>query len=131
MKDFQELINQINAAITATEIEIVSSDIGDWLQAGTEEQKIALRTAVSQLNARLGALSTKALAQAEQYLMHNGKQFPLADWLTPKEYARRFNVRSTQVITNWISRGIIPKENTVTIQELNNLTLVKAVPYRA
>ena len=130
MKDFQELIDQINLAITAVEIEAVSPGIGEWLQAGTEEQKITLRTAVSQLNARLADLSTEALARAEQYLMHNGKQFPLADWLTPKEYARRFNVRSTQVITNWISRGVIPKENIVTIHELNNLTLVKAVPYR-
>ena len=130
MKDFQQLIRRINTAISSEDIEAISPAIGDWLQTGTSEQKMALRAAVSQLNARLSTLTTQALEQAENFLSQNGRQYPLSDWLTPKEYAKRFDIQSTQVITNWIRRGVIPKENVVTIQELNNLTLVKAMPYR-
>ena len=130
MKDFEQLIDTISTAITSEDIDVVSTAIGQWLQAGTPDQKAALQTAVSQLNARLALLTTQALEQSEQFLSRNGRQYPLSDWLTPKEYARRFDIRSTQVITNWIRRGVIPKENVVIIHELNNLTLVKAMPYR-
>ena len=130
MNDFDQLIRTVNAATTAKEIEAISPAIGDWLQTGSSDQKMALRVAVSQLNARLATLTTQALEQANQFLSKDGKRYPLSDWLTPKEYAKRFNIQSTQVISNWIRRGVIPKENIVIIQELNNLTLVKAMPYR-
>ena len=130
MENFEQLLLAISTATTAEDIEAVSPSIGEWLQTGTPVQKAALQTAVSQLNRRLSELTTQALEQAEQFLSKDGKQYPLSDWLTPKEYAKRFDIQSTQVITNWIRRGIIPKENVVRIQELNNLTLVKAMQYR-
>ena len=130
MKDFEQLIGTIKTAITSEDIDVVSPAIGQWLQNGTPDQKVALQVAVSQLNARLAAMTIRALEQAEKFLSQDGQQYPLSDWLTPKEYAKRFDIQSTQVISNWIRRGVIPKENIVIIQELNNLTLVKALPYR-
>lgn len=130
MKDFEQLIRTINDAVSSEDIEAVSPTIGQWLRAGTPDQKAAIQIAVSQLNARLAMMTAHALEQAEKFLSQNGKYYPLSDWLTPKEYAKRFDIPSTQVITNWIRRGVIPKENVVTIQELNNLTLVKAMPYK-
>ena len=130
MENFERVINAINVALTSEDIEAVSPAIGEWMEKGTTAQKEILKLAVGQLNLRLAQLTAQALESAEQFLSRDGKQYPLSDWLTPKEYAKRFDLRSTQVITNWIRRGVIPKENVVTIQELNNLTLVEAVPYR-
>ena len=130
MKNFEQLIRTIDTAITSEDVDLVSPAIGQWLQVGTPNQKVALQTAVSQLNARLTLMTTQALEQSGRFLSQNGRQYPLSDWLTPKEYAKRFDIQSTQVITNWIRRGVIPKEKVVIIQELNNLTLIKAMPYR-
>jgi predicted urease superfamily metal-dependent hydrolase len=60
----------------------------------------------------------------------DGKKYPLSEWVTMKEYCRRFGLKNTMVINNWITREIIPKENILNISQLNNLRLIKAVPYK-
>lgn len=71
------------------------------------------------------------IAEIDNYLSKNGVQFPLHDWVTIAEYIKRFGLNSTNVVSNWIRRGIIPPENIVDFPELNNLRLIKAVPYQA
>jgi hypothetical protein len=53
----------------------------------------------------------------------------LNEWVTMKEYSKRFNLSTTNVVTNWIKRGIIPQENIRTVPMLNGLKLIKAVKY--
>ncbi|WP_083422093.1 hypothetical protein [Arsenicibacter rosenii] len=79
--------------------------------------------------ARLLAKGNELIAQAENYLQHNGTAYSLDEWITIKEYARRFDLKSTNIVSNWISRGIIPAQNIIEIPELNDLKLIKAVPY--
>ena len=69
------------------------------------------------------------ITEVETYLAHNGTKFPLTDWLTIAEYTKQFGLKSTVVVTNWIKRGVIPKENILHIPELNDIRLIKAVPY--
>lgn len=68
--------------------------------------------------------------RAKDFLMLNGKEVVLDEWLTIKRYCQRFGISDTQVVTNWIRRGIIPPENLKEVEELNGLKLVKAIPYR-
>ena len=70
------------------------------------------------------------IGEATAFLEQNGTRFPLTDWLTPAEYAKRFGLRSTNAVSNWIRRGVIPAENVLHVPELNDLRLVKAVPYQ-
>lgn len=58
-----------------------------------------------------------------------GVTIDLAEWLTIKRYAQRYNL-TTQVVTNWISRGIIPADCVMDLPELNNIRLVKNQLYR-
>jgi len=60
----------------------------------------------------------------------NGQKYPLSEWVTMKEYCRRFGLKNTMIINNWITRNIIPEENILNISQLNNLRLIKAVPYK-
>lgn len=60
----------------------------------------------------------------------NGISIDMSEWLTLKRYAQRYGLASTNVVTNWISRGIIPAENVMDVPELNNLRLVKNMPYK-
>ncbi len=68
--------------------------------------------------------------QVKDFLMLNGEAVILDEWLTVKRYCQRFGIKDTQVVTNWIKRGIIPPENVREVEELNGLRLIKAVPYR-
>ena len=58
-----------------------------------------------------------------------GVAVDLTQWLTIKRYAQRYGL-TTQVVTNWIARGIIPAECAMSLPELNDLRLVKNQPYR-
>lgn len=69
------------------------------------------------------------IQRATSFLEQNGTKFPLADWLTPAEYVKRFGLKSTNVVSNWIRRGLIPPENILHVPELNDIRLIKAVPY--
>jgi len=69
------------------------------------------------------------IAEVENYLVQNGTQFPLTEWLTIAEYTKQFGLKSTMVVTNWMKRGVIPKENILHVPELNDIRLIKAVPY--
>ncbi|KQS27757.1 hypothetical protein [Dyadobacter sp. Leaf189] len=70
-----------------------------------------------------------AISEAQDYLSKNGVRYELHDWVTIAEYCKRFNIPNTQTVSNWIKRGIVPKEDTVVIEEYNNIRLIKAIPY--
>ena len=68
------------------------------------------------------------IEDATAFLQQNGTRFPLTDWLTPAEYAKRFGLGSTNLVSNWIRRSVIPAENILHVPEINNIRLIKAVP---
>jgi len=77
------------------------------------------------------ALASSKIAQenAIALLTAEGEKIELADWITIKEYARRFELESTNVVSNWIKRGIVPANNIRDFPELN-IRLIKAVAYK-
>lgn len=72
------------------------------------------------------AASEKALTN---YMVIKGKKYPTDEWVTVAEYCKRFGIANTQTVTNWIKRGVVPKDDIVVIEEYNNIRLIKAVPY--
>ncbi|NIJ55043.1 hypothetical protein [Dyadobacter arcticus] len=79
---------------------------------------------------RLLAGADVAIKEATAYLISQGEVVDLSDWVTIKEYCNRFDIKNVETVVNWISRGIIPAENVRTIEEFNNIRLIKAVPYK-
>ena len=75
--------------------------------------------------------SRAARKEGVDLLILNGEEIDFDKWLTVKEYVKRYNLKSLNIVTNWIPRGIIPPENVRIIPELNGLRLVKAIPYKA
>ncbi len=69
------------------------------------------------------------IVKAVKFMEINGIRYDLGEWVTIAEYTKRFGVKSTNVVTNWIRRGIIPAENVISVPELNDIRLIKAVPY--
>ena len=74
--------------------------------------------------------SRAARKEAVDLLFLNGEIINFDEWVTVKEYAKRYNLKSLNIVTNWIRRGVIPAENIRVIHELNDLRLVKAIQYR-
>ncbi|MEO6287041.1 MAG: hypothetical protein ABIN80_06230 [Dyadobacter sp.] len=71
-----------------------------------------------------------AISDARSYLISHGEVVDLSEWVTIKEYCKRFDIKNVETVLNWISRGIVPKENVVTVEEFNNTRLIKAIPYQ-
>ena len=87
-----------------------------------------------EFEARLKALiedTDKMISDAHTYLISQGQIIDLSDWVTIKEYCKRFNIKNVETVINWINRGIIPAENIRVIEEFNSTRFIKAVPYLA
>ena len=70
------------------------------------------------------------IQEGEDFLKIKGIEYSFAEWLTPTKYCEKFNIENVAVITNWINRGKISQENIRIVQELNNLKLIRAIPYK-
>ena len=75
---------------------------------------------------------SKTISEFEQkdvVLEVNGRKYPLDEWVTLNDYIKKFDLKSTMVVNNWIKRGVVPAENVISVGRLNNLKLIKAVSY--
>lgn len=89
----------------------------------------AIQTPPAQTFEQLMADTDALIVKAVKFMEINGIRYDLGEWITIADYAKRFGVKSTNVVTNWIRRGIVPAENVISVPELNDIRLIKAVPY--
>ncbi len=62
-------------------------------------------------------------------MMQHGFVLDTSEWLTIARYARKYDI-STNVVSNWIARGVIPADCVEELPVLNNMKMVKDQPYR-
>ncbi len=74
--------------------------------------------------------ANKELDGLQNSLSINGETILLGEFVTIKRYCQMFNIEDTQVVSNWIKRGVIPQENIREVEELNGIKLIKAIAYR-
>ncbi|QHV99244.1 hypothetical protein [Spirosoma endbachense] len=72
----------------------------------------------------------KEIKAGDAYMVVNGKKIDFSEWVTLKEYAKRHNLESINVVTNWIRRGIIPAEDVREYSFLNNLRMIRDKEYK-
>lgn len=61
---------------------------------------------------------TRSLIQeGKDFLLSQGRVLELSEWITIAEYSKKHNV-STQVISQWINRGVIPDHSFIDVPEL-------------
>ena len=92
------------------------------LEANTDTERNAIFNELSEDTTRL-------IARSRSLLVSQGEIIDLTEWLTITAYCKKFNIKSPETVINWINRGNVPTENIRTIPELNNIRLIKAVPY--
>ena len=73
--------------------------------------------------------ANKAIEESRNLIATPEFTIDLNEWITMKEYTKRFQLSSTNVVSNWIKRGVVPPSNIRVLPMLNNLKLIKAVKY--
>ena len=64
------------------------------------------------------------------YLKEQGIEFQPGQWLTVKRYCDKFGITDVQTVMDWIEKGVIPPENIHVLKDLDNVILIRAVPYK-
>ena len=125
----QELITKYFNAQSEEEVQNSIELMNEAIRNATPEDKETLKAVVYAKNEMLIKESKDLLSQIDSVLATPDYTINLNEWITMKEYSKRFNLSTTNVVTNWIKRGIIPQENIRTVPMLNGLKLIKAVKY--
>ena len=133
------LINDLMNARGLEQYEAASNACLIFFESATEKQKDLMREAMRK---KANLVTTEAkqtiskiaktISEFEQknvVLEVNGLKYSLDEWVTLNDYIKKFNLKSTMVVNNWIKRGVVPAENIISVGRLNNLKLIKAVPY--
>ncbi|NBA74580.1 hypothetical protein GOQ04_03430 [Emticicia sp. ODNR4P] len=120
-KTLQELELATRKLDSASESEKneIANLLADKAKEAIEESK-ASRKKAEELLAKI--------TQKKVSILVDNIEYPLEEWVTLTEYIKRFKLKSTTVVSNWIARGIIPEKNVLKVPQLN-IQLVKAIPY--
>ena len=125
----QELITKYLNAQSEEEVQKSIELMNEAIRNATPEDKETLKAVVYAKNEMLIKESKDLLSQIDSVLATPDYTINLNEWITMKEYSKRFNLSTTNIVTNWIKRGIIPQENIRTVPMLNGLKLIKAIKY--
>ncbi len=69
------------------------------------------------------------IQQGRDYLVQQGKVVDLTKWVTIRKYCDLYGIKNTETVSNWIRRGIVPQEDTMVIEEFNNIRMIRAKEY--
>jgi len=124
-----DLLRQISQMETADDISRVADAEEQFLLYATPQEAAQIRDAFRQRSTELLQESQRQSEESLKILTQHGFVLDTTQWLTIARYAKKYGV-STQSVTNWIARGVIPSECVKDIPELNDIRLVKDQPYR-
>ncbi|MEY4539698.1 MAG: hypothetical protein RLZZ306_1455 [Bacteroidota bacterium] len=125
----ENIVTNLMLAKTEQEIESSMNAINDAIKvAAPEEKKVLNNVLLAKTRMMINEID-EALKECDTLLSTPEFVIDLNEWITMKEYTKRFHLSSTNVVSNWIKRGLVPASNIRVLPMLNNLKLIKAVKY--
>ena len=125
----QTIINDLLLAETDKEIESAMTAIREEMDKANPEQKEMFKSIISAKIKMMSKDADRLITESQSLIATPEFTIDLNEWITMKEYTKRFQLSSTNVVSNWIKRGLVPPSNIRTLPMLNNLKLIKAVKY--
>jgi biopolymer transport protein ExbD len=135
----EKLIEDLFKETSLESYEAASNALLAYSATATDEEKATIKAAIlkkgeivfekSKESSRLAKEFIAQFDKKEVVIEVNGEKYPLKEWVTIKEYCKQFGIKNTMIVSNWISRKIVPTENVLHIKELNDIKLIKAIPY--
>ena len=125
----ENIVTNLMLAKTEQEIESSMNAINDAIKvAAPEEKKVLNNVLLAKTRMMINEID-ETLKECDTLLSTPEFVIDLNEWITMKEYTKRFHLSSTNVVSNWIKRGLVPASNIRVLPMLNNLKLIKAVKY--
>ncbi len=135
----EDLIKNLLEASNNKDYEAASKSCIEYFLTANASEKALIKQAMLQKATMLLDEANEARKQADELLKQieidrmvtievGGQKYNSKDWLTYSGYCKKYQLKSTSIITNWIKRGVIPPSNIVSIKELD-IKLIKAIPY--
>lgn len=122
---------KIKNANTVEELkEAIAEASGTDLAMTLKEKAQEIIAQSKQARKEAEALLAKLEEQQKVAIVIDGKKYELSEWVTLSDYCKHYGIKSTSRVSNWILRGIIPQENIINVSRLNNLTLIRLLPYK-
>ncbi len=125
----ENIVTNLMVAKTEQEIEISVNAINQAIKTATPEEKKVLNSVLLAKTRMMINEIDEAIKECDTLLSTPEFTIDLNEWITMKEYTKRFKLASTNVVSNWIKRGVVPPANIRVLPMLNNLKLIKAVKY--
>ncbi len=125
----ENIVTNLMVAKTEQEIEISVNAINQAIKTATPEEKKVLNSVLLAKTRMMINEIDEAIKECDTLLSTPEFMIDLNEWITMKEYTKRFKLASTNVVSNWIKRGVVPPANIRVLPMLNNLKLIKAVKY--
>lgn len=125
----------ISHSLPLEEVEEINNEIITFLKTASEDEKKQIREAAMENTKKVMSNIAEAKKMAEALLAEmeeniviekGGNRYDLSEWITPSEYAKKYAIKSAQIVSNWIARGLIPSENILKIDRLK-LSLVRDI----
>lgn len=125
----ETIITNFLSAKDETSIEQSSKDLKEYFNTANPSEQEVIKGVIKAKAKMMSMEANELIEQSKNYISTPEFVIDLNEWITIKEYAKRFEVASTNVVSNWIKRGIIPSENVRTLPMLNGIKVIKAVKY--
>jgi len=125
----EELISKYLFSSSLEELETSIMAMDEAMKNATPEEKETLKAVVKAKGQMIIKQSNQLISQVDSVLTTPDFMVNLNEWVTMKEYSKRFNLSTTNIVTNWIKRGIIPEENVKILPMMNGLKLIRAIKY--
>ena len=125
----KEFIVDFLLAETEQEVKITMKKMNQLMKSSSPEIKEILHGIISAKVKLMTKEIQKAIEEADNLIATPEFTIDLNEWITMKEYTKRFQLSSTNVVSNWIKRGLVPPSNIRILPMLNNLKLIKAIKY--
>lgn len=120
---------QISTMTTAEDTNAIYRDLDAIRGKITGEELDNIRKAMNERIDVIMEADRKFIAETDNMLRLNGIEYDLGEWLTIANYAKKHKV-STNVVSNWIDRGIIPESCVIEMKVLNNIRMIKDRVYK-
>lgn len=129
-QQFQQAQTQQERATVIKNYQAFLETLGaDERMQARQYMRLHLQPSINENVKELDALAEKANLVLKGKITYEGKEYILGDWVTIADYCRLYKFKPARV-QNWINREIVPRQNVVVIQELNNLKLLRNIPYQ-
>ncbi len=131
----ESLINNINSSNSLDELYELKTDIHTFFNTATEDEKEQIRDIFFSRFNTIYDSENETQYKVEQpsveldddiIIEKRGIRYDLAEWITPSEYAKKYSLKTVQVVNNWIARGLVKPENVLKISKLN-ISLVRDI----